>query len=566
MLFSDMPYVRPDLEFLGEMIAEHVEELKSAQSFEEADRAFDALEKVFFSVDTAVNLCFIRHSVDTEDEYYSQEVDCLNEILPQLEEIRQWVYGALYASPFRPDFERKYGTLLFTNIGIRLRSFDPKLIPYMQEENKLTTAYGKLLASAQIPFEGQVLNLAQVGAYKESTDSAMRKKAWLAQADFYSEHQQELDGIYDKLTALRTKMGRELGYETYVPLGYDRMERNCYTEADVKKFRKAIIEYVVPVADRLYREQAKRLNVPYPLSYADTAPMFLSGNSKPLGTADDILAAGKKFYHELSPETAEFIDFMFKNELMDVLARKGKEGGGYCNDLPDYRAPFIFANFNGTQGDVEVLTHEGGHAFAYYTARNVFPRELQNPTMESAEIHSMSMEFFAWPWAEDFFGEDADKYRYSHLAGAITFLPYGTMVDHFQHIIYENPDLTPDERHEKWAELTKIYMPWIRLGDMPFWGEGKAWQRQSHIYESPFYYIDYCLAQSVALQLWALMQQDREKAWARYYDLVKLAGTRTYRELVISAGLDDPFEPEGLRAACEAAVKWLDGCDMTKIK
>ncbi len=566
MLFSDMPYVRPDLDFLEEKISEHTEELKNAQSFAEADRAFAALEKVFSGVETAITLCFIRHSVDTEDAFYAAEKEYLDETTPHLEELQQGVCLALYQSSWRPDFEKKYSSLLFDNMTIKLRSFDPKLIPDMQEENKLTTAYGKLIASAQIPFEGQVLNLAQLGPYKQSTDAAVRRKAWMAQADFYTEHQKELDDIYDKLTALRTKMGRAMGYENYVPLGYDRMCRNCYTEADVKKFREAIVNYVVPVADRLFREQAERLGVAYPLSYADTAPMFLSGNPKPRGTADDILAAGKKFYHELSPETAEFIDVMFKNELMDVLSRKGKEGGGYCAGIPDYKVPFIFANFNGTQGDVEVLTHEGGHAFAGYTARDVFPMELQSPTMESCEIHSMSMEFFAWPWAEDFFGDEAEKYRYSHLAGALTFLPYGTMVDHFQHIVYEQPDLTPDERHEKWAELTAVYMPWIKLGDMPFWGEGKAWQRQSHIYEAPFYYIDYCLAQSVALQFWALMQQDRDEAWRRYYELVKLAGTRTYRELVAAAGLNDPFEPAGLKAACEAAAKWLDGCDMTKIK
>ena len=566
MLFSDMPYVRPDMDLLRENIEEHTEELKNAQNFVEADRAYAALEKAFSGVQTAMTLCYIRHTVNTEDEFYAAEQECLDEIRPQLQQIQQGAQMELFRSAWRPDFERKYGSLLFTNMTIELRSFDPKLIPDMQEENKLVTAYGKLIASAQIPFEGQVLNLAQLGPYKESPDPAMRRKAWLAQAGFYTEHQQELDDIYDKLTAPRTKMGRAMGYENFVPLGYDRMGRNCYTEADVKKFREAIVEYVVPVADRLYREQAQRLGVSYPLSYADTAPMFLSGNPRPKGTADDILAAGKKFYHELSPEASAFIDVMFKNELMDVLSRKGKQGGGYCAGIPDYKVPFIFANFNGTQGDVEVLTHEGGHAFAGYTARDVFPLELQSPTLESCEIHSMSMEFFAWPWAEDFFGDQADKYRYSHLAGALTFLPYGTMVDHFQHIVYEQPELTPDQRHEKWAELTKVYMPWIQLGDMPFWGEGKAWQRQSHIYEAPFYYIDYCLAQSVALQFWALMQQDRDEAWRRYYELVKLAGTRTYRELVAAAGLNDPFEPEGLRAACEAAAKWLDGCDMTKIK
>ena len=350
MLFSDMPYVRPDMDLLREKIEEHTEELKNAQNFAEADRAYAALEKAFSGVQTAMTLCYIRHTVNTEDEFYAAEQECLDEIRPQLQQIQQGAQMELFRSAWRPDFERKYGSLLFTNMTIELRSFDPKLIPDMQEENKLVTAYGKLIASAQIPFEGQVLNLAQLGPYKESPDPAMRRKAWLAQAGFYTEHQQELDDIYDKLTALRTKMGRAMGYENFVPLGYDRMGRNCYTEADVKKFREAIVEYVVPVADRLYREQAQRLGVSYPLSYADTAPMFLTGNPKPQGTADDILAAGKKFYHELSPEASTFIDVMFKNELMDVLSRKGKQGGGYCAGIPDYKVPFIFANFNGTQG------------------------------------------------------------------------------------------------------------------------------------------------------------------------------------------------------------------------
>ena len=564
MRFSDMPYIRPDKDLLEEQIAEQLELLQSTD-FSTADGAFVALEKIFSGVQTAVSLCYIRHSINTEDAFYAAEQEYLDETMPELEQLQQTVYGALAACPCQKEFESKYGSLMFTNISIRLRSFSAELIPSMQEENKLTTAYEKLLASAQIPFEGEVLTLVQLGPYQQSTDPMMRKKAWLAAAGFYTEHRQELDDIYDGLVKLRTKMGRQMGYENYIPLGYDRMERNCYTKEDVQAFRQAIVDYVVPVADRLYRQQAERLHRPYPLSYADTTPRFLSGNPKPQGTAEDILAAGKKFYHELSPETSAFIDGMFENQLMDVLSRKGKAGGGYCTDIPDYHCPFIFANFNGTQGDVEVLTHEGGHAFAGYTARDIFPPENQSPTMESCEIHSMSMEFFAWPWAEAFFGPEADKYRYSHLMGAITFLPYGAMVDHFQHIVYEQPDLTPEKRHEKWAELTAIYMPWIKL-DMPFWGEGRAWQRQSHIYGMPFYYIDYCLAQSVALQFWALMQEDRAAAWQRYYGLVRLAGTKTYRELVLSAGLTDPFRPEGLKAACAAATKWLDRQDVTRFQ
>ena len=566
MIFSDMPYVRPDIDLLSDKTEEHIDCLKNASHFDEADRAFIAMEKTFSGANTAVTLCYVRHSIDTTDEFYTAEQEYLDEALPQMEQLQQNCYRALYESPFRGDFERKYGKLFFINIGISLRTFKPELMEDMQEENKLVTAYSKLIASAQIPFEGQVLTLTQLTPYKQSNDDALRKKAWEADAGFFMAHEAELDDIYDKLTAIRTRMGKKMGYANYVPLGYDRMNRNCYDGKDIAAFREAIVKNVVPLADRLMRQQAERTGCPYPLSYTDAKLTFRSGNPLPKGTAEDILAAGKGFYHALSPETASFIDVLFENELMDVLSKKGKEGGGYCTSIPDYHCPFIFANFNGTQGDVEVMTHEAGHAFAFYTARDIFPHENQEATLESCEIHSMSMEFFAWPWAEDFFGGDADKFRFAHLADNIVFLPYGAMVDHFQHIIYENPELTPGQRHEEWAKLTKIYMPWMKLGDIPFYGEGRAWQRQSHIYQDPFYYIDYCLAESIALQFWALMQKDREEAWKRYYELVKLAGTRTYRELVAAAGLEDPFWGDGLKNVCETASRWLDRQDMSKLQ
>ena len=280
-----------------------------------------------------------------------------------------------------------------------------------------------------------------------------------------------------------------------------------------------------------------------------------------------MLDAGRRFYHELSPETAEFIDFMYDGELLDVLSRKGKAGGGYCTNLPDYKAPFIFANFNGTSGDVEVITHEAGHAFANYVARDVVPSDCQWPTMEACEVHSMSMEFFAWPWAESFFGEDARKFRYTHLADALCFLPYGTMVDHFQHIMYEKPECTPEERNRIWKELTAVYMPWMRLDDaLPFYGEGRAWQRQRHIYESPFYYIDYCLAQTVSLQFWAEIQKDPQAAWENYMAYTRPAGTKTFTELVAGAGLDSPFGEAALRTVAETASAWLDAYDLTGLE
>ncbi len=568
MKFDDMPYSRPDVEKTKADAAAIIERIKNAPDFAAADAAMMEFENLSGHIGTLATLATVRHQINTTDEYYNAENDFCDEQMPLLEEVWQAEMMAMYESKFRADFEKKYGSLMFKNIEIQLKTFSPEIVPDMQEENKLSSEYDKLIASAQIPFEGGVYTLSQMTPFKQSADDKIRRAAWEAEGQFYLDHGEDLDRIYDELVKLRTKMGRKLGRKDFVELGYDRMNRNCYTREDVDKFRAAIVKYIVPTANEFYRRQAKRLGFDYPLTFSDMAIDFRGGNAKPQGTSDDILATAKKFYHELSPETAKFIDMMYENELFDVLSRKGKAGGGFCTDIPDYKCPFIFANFNGTQGDVEVMTHEAGHAFAAYTASvlDIQPSSNQSPTLESCEIHSMSMEFFSWPWADEFFGKDNRKFRYSHLAGAITFLPYGTMVDHFQHSVYDNPDWTPAQRHDEWRRLLGIYMPWVKLGEIPFYGDGKGWQRQMHIYQVPFYYIDYCLAQTVALEFWALMQEDRTSAWKRYYELVKQAGTKTFDGLVQSANLDTPFGDAALKHVADAAMKWIVENDVSDIQ
>ncbi len=557
MKFSDMKYLRPDMGVLKLRAAETAAKISGASSADEAAEAYLEWDKAAGGFSTMNSLCYIRHTINTEDAFYDKENEFFDNNGPAFTEYCQAVAKALSESPFRPQLEEKFGRVMFANIDIALRSFEPQIIPDMQEENKLSTEYEKLIASAQIDFDGKKLTLSQLTPYKQSADDAVRRSAWAAESAFYKEHADELDSIYDKMVTLRHNMAKKMHFENYVTLGYLNMCRNCYDAEDVSAFRNAVVKYIVPVADRLYREQAERLGVKYPLSYADTAISYRDGNAVPKGTPDDILEAGRKFYHELSPETAEFFDFMMGNELMDVLSRKGKAAGGYCTELPDFEAPFIFANFNGTQGDVEVITHEAGHAFAAYTSRKIRPTDNQLPTIESCEIHSMTMEFFGWASAEDFFGEDADKFCRKHLADALKFIPYGTMVDHFQHIVYEHPEYTPADRINEWKRLTGIYMPWIDLDGSPFYGEGRAWQRQTHIYERPFYYIDYCLAQTVALEFWTIMQKDRKEAFERYMKLVRLGGRETFDGLVAAAGLDTPFGDDALRTVAEAADRWL---------
>ena len=566
MKFKDMPYERISVESIKEEMKTLIQKLKEAKDFEEADALFLENEKLQGHVFTMSSLAQVRHSINTEDKFYDEEQNYWNNAYPQIQEFNQEWTKALLDSPFKDDFARKYGNILFLNAEIDLKTFSPEIIPMMQEENELTTAYEKLLASAQIPFEGKIYTISQMSPFKNDKDDTRRLAAWKAEGQWYKDNQGELDRLYDKLVHLRDQMGKKLGYADFTELGYYRMRRNCYDKQDVQKFREAVQKYVVPVAAKIYERQAERLGKSYPLSYADAAIEFRSGNPKPKGNPDEIVASGKKFYDWLSPETGEFFNHMIDDELMDLLSTKGKQGGGYCTSFQDYKTPFIFANFNGTQHDIEVITHEAGHAFAAYLNRNRVPFECIWPSLEACEVHSMSMEFFAEAFSQEFFGEDAGKYNYSHLAGALCFIPYGTMVDHFQHIVYENPNLSPAERHAKWKELVQIYQPWLKLdGEIPFYSEGEGWQRQHHIYSSPFYYIDYCLAQTVALQFWNMIQKDQKEAWQHYMAYTKQGGSVVFTKLLKNAGLESPFQESCLRGICDTAAKYLADYDLNGI-
>lgn len=558
MKFSEMKYKRPDAEKIKATLISMTERLKNAENYGEAKKVFLENEKFTKHILTMQTLSSIRHSIDTRDAFYDKEEKFWNNMLPLVQEVAQQWTKTLLASPFRADFEKEYGEIMFSNAEMELKTFSPSIIPELQKENDLIQEYETLLASAQIKFGGNSYTLAQLFPFKNDENDDVRRAAWTVEGRWYAENSAELDRLYDDLVVLRDIMGKRLGYKDYTQLGYYRMCRNSYTKVDIEKFREAVVKYLVPVADRIYRNRAKALGVGYPLSYADSSLVFRSGNPRPLGTADDILKAGMKFYGELSKETAEFFKTMLDDELLDVLAKEGKRAGGYCTTIYDYEVPFIFANFNGTADDVETVTHEAGHAFADWYNRKRVPISTIWPTLEACEVHSMSMEFFAWNWSEEFFGKDAEKFKYAHLSDALTFIPYGTLVDHFQHIVYEDSEMTPDERHEVWQSLQEIYMPWMRLdGDIPFYAEGKAWQRQHHIYSSPFYYIDYCLAQTVALQFWTMIQKDIKDAWSHYMAYTEQGGSKVFTELLKNAGLKSPFDSECLREVCEEAEKWL---------
>lgn len=552
-----MKYERIDVASLGQTYDELTSKVKSAKEATDVFSAIEQHEKQSSHFATMANIAYIRHSINTEDKFYDDENTYYDENGPVLQEKTTAFLTALLDSEFRKDIEAKYGNLVFKNLEMELKCFSPEVIPLLQKENKLVSDYQKLIASAQIDFKGEKLNISQLGVYKVDKDRNVRKAAIEAEGNFYMSHAEALDTIFDDLVKVRTEIAHKLGFKNFTELAYMRRTRNCYTPEMVKVFRDQVKNDLVPIVAKIKAEQAENIGVDSLKLYDDTT-FYLNGNPKPVGTPEDILAAGKKMYEEMSPEASEFINFMYDNELLDVLAKKGKAVGGYCTGIPDYKAPFIFSNFNGTAGDVDVLTHEAGHAFADYMVRNFDLEENKNPTMESCETHSMSMEFFAWPWFELFYGDDAKRARITHLKSALIFIPYGCIVDEFQHIVYDTPDLTPAQRHEAWAELEKQYRPYIDMTGIPFYGVGRGWQRQLHIYHYPFYYIDYCLAQTAALTFKNIMNVDYKNAWERYMKFVNEGGKKTFVELCEVAGIKTPFEDGALKEIALATENWLN--------
>lgn len=558
--FQDYQYQRPEMDRLAQEFHQLLTRFAEAESAKAQNESMSGLNALRDHYETMETLVHIRHTIDTADPYYEKENDYLDGVRPVYEGLINEYYRALLASRHRPALEQKWGAQLFRIAALKLRTFAPQIVADLQTENKLTSQYTKLRASARIMFEGQERNLSQMAPFMEAADRDTRKKAQEAFSAFFREHEAEFDAIYDQLVKTRDRIAKKLGFPNFVPLAYARLSRSDYDAAMVAGYRRQIQETLVPLTLRLRKRQAGRLNLPA-LKYYDEPLEFLSGNAAPKGDADWIIAEAARMYRELSPETDQFFQFMLEHRLMDLVAKKGKAGGGYCTFLNQYKAPFIFSNFNGTSGDVDVLTHEAGHAFQVYLSRNFVIPEYHWPTLEACEIHSMSMEFFAWPWMERFFGADALKYKFTHLSGALLFIPYGAAVDQFQHWVYENPAATPAERKRAWRDTERLFLPQRDYDDNDLLSRGGYWFRQGHIFNNPFYYIDYTLAQVCALQFWVRSRGNPKAAWEDYLRLCQAGGSKAFLELVQLAGLRNPFEAGCISDLMEPIEAWLDGVE-----
>ncbi len=563
MKFSKVPYERPDMAAISQKMNTLVENFNKADA-KKQEEIITEVSKLRNHFETMYSYASIRYTQDTSNKGYQEEQDFFDMNEPTYAGLVNIFYKALSSSKYRKELEEKFGHQLFMIAEMKLKTFSREVEEDLKKENRLVSEYTKLIASAQIPFDNKVLNLSELSPYLLSQDRETRKRSNAAKYEFFVAKKAELDRLYDELVKLRTSIAHKLGFKNFTELAYMRLTRGDYDAKMVKYYRDQVHKYVVPLATELKKGQAKRLGLDH-MKYYDEALVFKNGNAKPKGDEAWMLDKAKKMYRELSAETGEFFDFMLNNELLDLDSRKNKASGGYCTYLPEYKSPFIFANFNGTLHDVTVLTHEAGHAFQAYSSRNYSIPEYYSPTYEACEIHSMSMEFLTWPWMKLFFEEGTDKFLYEHLSGAILFLPYGVLVDEFQHWVYDNPNATPQERNKQWAILDKKYRPHRDNDGNKYLEEGGFWQQQGHIYQTPFYYIDYTLAQVCALQFWKKSHENNANALHDYKVLCNAGGSQSFLELVKLAHLKSPFEEGCLEGITKEASNWLHSVDDARL-
>ncbi|MGN0707726.1 MAG: M3 family oligoendopeptidase [Faecalibacterium sp.] len=559
MKFSEMTYTRPDVDALLAHCRQLAEKAAAAASGEELVQLYYEQSSAFADYNTAANLANIHYTCDTRDEYWSAEQDFFDACGPEVSNASVEICRAFLSNPHLDALTEAFGSTCVPGMKNAVLGMDERTVELQKEYNTLVSAYQKLYGGALVEMDGRQLTIPQLVPYKEDLDAGVRRRAYEAEAAYFDAHRGELDELYTRIVKNLNAQARILGYKDYSELSYVRMNRIGYGPEEIQSFRDQVARDVVPELQKVVALRNRRTGIEHP-TFADLPVVFKDGNPKPIEGYSARMEAARTMYHALSPETAAFIDFMQDNELFDVESRPGKMSGGYMTNLPNYKAPFIFANWNGTSGDVDVLTHECGHAFEGYMAERdeKIPADLECPGMESAEIHSMAMEFLTAPWHHLLFGRDTAKYALLHAEDSFLFLAYGCAVDEFQHIMYQNPDLTPDQRNQVWLDLEHKYRPWIDFDQLPFYSRGAGWQRQLHIYECPFYYIDYCLSTMAALQFFLLSLTDHKDAWERYLRLVRRAGTASYSELCQTAGLRVPFEAGSIKEIAQQMSQWIE--------
>ncbi len=550
-------------DFQEKLLASHVDQwFKTLEgTFQKAKNANDWKASVLYWNEIKAHienhlerasLAFCRDTQNSASE--AEEKRLRDEIEPPYKTHCASIRKQVLNSPFRAELEKEFSKKYFTELQLQEDSFAPRNIEMETEINNLLAEYTKITGSGEFEVRGQKYALSHYKVFSSSPDAALRQEAFQSYSGWFEKRQDKLDEIYDHTVKLRNRMGQELGHADYTLLGYQKMRRLDYGPADVEKFRKQIETILVPIATRIRDRQALSQNEnTLKIWNSDYFPEWRVERLKV--TIPEQIPTSLKVFETLSPVLGKHFKSMVDNQLLDLEARTGKAPGAFCTDFADYRVPFIFLNSVGDASDITTILHESGHAFQAWESRWIDLMELRWPTLEACEVHSMSMEFFAHPYYEDFFPEDdAKRFKKHHVADSLLLLPYIAMVDEFQHRVYSGEASNAITRAKAWEELENKYLPGLDFGSAKTWKKIR-WMRQLHIFKHPFYYIDYAIALVGALQLWVQSIQNKEKALENYLNLCKLGGTLALKDFFKEGNLKLPFEEGMLEGLIDQVLK-----------
>lgn len=503
----------------------------------------------------------IKMTCDTENKTLEDAFNyfCM-EIQPKIQPYTDKLNKKLINSPLLDELDsEKYFTYL-RSVRKSIELFREENIQLQAEIAVLQQQFGQITGAMMITVNGEEYTLQQAGKFLESHDRKLREEVYLKIQERRLVDKPRLDELYDKLVSLRNNEAKNADFENYRDYRFKELGRFDYTKEDCYAFHDAVKQHVLPLVNKIYERKKQRLGVeslrPWDIEAepAGTKPLH------PFKTGDELLEKSIACFKELSPFFGECLEKMRILNHLDLESRKGKAPGGYNCPLAESGAPFIFMNAAGQMHDVTTMVHEGGHAVHSFLAHPLELNGFKEYPMEIAEVASMAMELFSMDHWDAFFDnkEDLDRAKEHQLERVISIFPWIAIVDKFQHWVYEHPSHNHEERTNAWvAILNEFKDDVIDYSGLETY-RSNAWQRQLHLFEVPFYYIEYGIAQLGAIGMWMQYKKDKQDALDNYCNALSLGGTKTLPELYRTAGLEFNFSPEKIKVLMDFVSKEME--------
>ncbi len=555
--FSELPYVPTDFTAAAARLKEYTEKIRAARSVEEVlaiDAECDAM--IDDGAGYAATLTYIRSSLDCTDEFYAEAAQTEATGLEMLDPppYRQ----ALLDSPVLPELEEKFGPEYCPRLErqVRLRSAGLELLA---KEQAMINQYQQKKAMIKVPFRGETHSEAEMYALFDSPDRQTRIDARKATFEAFLAQKDDLAPMLLELIDLRCQIAKANGFDSYLDYANVSYFRRGYGEAELTAFCEQVKTDLMPLLAQLREEQRRELGVDKLMVY-DLSVRFRDGNAVPIGGTAGLTEASQKMYDSLSPEFGKFFRAMIESESFSVDPSPNKIAGmGFCTVLRRGLLPFVFGNCNGTDTDVSVFTHEIGHAWqGYRTGQQNYPDIFRDMALDAVEIPSKTMELFAYPYAEGFFGADAEKFRQGHFREALREIAAYCSLHELNTWIYTHPGASFDEIAAAGAEIEKLYEPRLDYGELePYILRGGALLRNLAVYGLPRYVISYALSEMCAMDLFARRAKDPAAAWDAYEKLCASGGSRSYPETLRQAGLSPAYAPGSVKKVADFAREYL---------